>query len=200
MNRNRIAGIAMGILLAAYATPVFAQNANALAAVEDRYVTAALHQKAQRETPSAALERVLAEGNALLEQGRNSEALERFIWAMTLATELASHPDLTYATYRTGLAHERIYERTGDLMNLKAAIAYWEHERTLYTWHEYPESFAVLAGFDLGQAYLTLARHEGLVENSQRGLAILSQSVKTFGGAVAAYQAALRPAETAKAK
>jgi tetratricopeptide (TPR) repeat protein len=192
MNKNQIAGIAMGILLAAQATPLFAQDVN-VAALRDQYVPAALHQKGTSESPKATLERKLADGNAFLEQGNNEEALERFHWAMTLATEVESDADLTYAMYRTGLAHERIYERSGNLMNLKAAIAYWEQERTLYNWHEYPEGFHALAGFDLGRAYLTLARHEGLVENAQRGLAILDQSVKTFGGAVASYQAALRP-------
>ena len=197
MNGKWIAGMAIGILLAVQSAPLLAQDVQ-FAALRERAMPAAARNDLKAEPPKAALERVIAEGNALLELGNPANALERFTLALSLATQAESHADLTYAMYRAGLAHRRLYENNGDVRNLKAAVAYWEHERTLYIWHEYPAGFHALAGFDLGQAYLALARHENLIANSKRGLAIVDEALKTFDTATASYQAALRPLESSR--
>lgn len=201
MNKTRTAGIGLALLLAAHAPMLHAQSfAPHLADGEGILIVIAQTVESHETIPPETLAQSLAFGNRLLEEGRYEEAAQRFGAAAARAVALGSHPDLTYALYREGVAHRRIYNVSLRVEYLRAAIAIWEQERTLYKLYGYPAGFRALAGFEVSEAYLALARHEDVLENTRRALTTLSESLATFHEAVPSFQAALRPIAPASAE
>ena len=185
MKTRWMLAIGIGLLLAAQGAVVQAQN------LERRPAKADDSAGAGREGQPYAT--AVARGNAYLQNRQDEDALEQFAVVVTYAKRVNSHPDLTYALYRMGTAHRNLFDRTGSVEHLKAAIAAWEQERALYERYGYPPSFAALAGFSLGRAYLDLARYENVAENTERALDLLEKSVAQFRTGIASYQAAIQP-------
>jgi hypothetical protein len=195
MNTKWIATAAVALVIALQAPLGLAGEMNPATASGNKDLQA--HAPADytwAAVPSTpALETLLVQGNGLLGEGRYVEAANRFGAAAVKAVETGSHADLTYALSRQGAAHRATYDHTGDVAHLRAAIALWGQERALYDLHGYPKGFSALAGFDLAQAYLALARHEQLLTYTARAVETLSKASTDFQEAVPAYQAALSP-------
>ncbi len=128
------------------------------------------------------LDRIIAEAEAWLAAGDPEQALADFGWATVLAVKLGAVDDWGYLAYRQGDAYWALYEQHGTPDYIKAAIDVWEAELASYVSNGYPDGFRTLARYDIGRAYLTLARFENAAHNTWTGLAALSYAAADMDG------------------
>lgn len=114
------------------------------------------------------LDNAIATGNRHANAGRYGPALEAFHRASALAVQLGAADRLITTRHRLGSVNWALYERTGHLDYARIALGYWENEVSLYAADGYPPVFSAMAGYDIGRAYLALAKRERAEENTRR--------------------------------